>query len=96
MIEKIALVAAMVLPLWNIPLIVKVVKRKSSEDISSAWALGVWVCFLLMAPQAFGSEDIVWKVFNIMNLILFSSVVLVVFCYKKGRPKKNQGGQNDR
>jgi uncharacterized protein with PQ loop repeat len=84
MIEKIALVAATVLPLWNIPLILKVIKRKSSSDISLYWATGVWVCFLFMAPQAFQSKEIVWKVFNIMNLILFSAVVAVVFWYRKG------------
>ena len=48
MIEKIALVAAIVLPLWNIPLILKVIKRKSSSDIRLYWAMGVWVCFLLV------------------------------------------------
>lgn len=83
--EKIALIAAIVLPLWNIPLILKVIKRKSSEDISIYWALGVWVCFLLMAPDAFNSSDIVWRVFNIVNLILFTAVVIVVLIYRKAR-----------
>jgi uncharacterized protein with PQ loop repeat len=88
MIEKIALVAAVVLPLWNIPLIGRVIKRKSSSDISLYWALGVWVCFLLMVPQALRSADRVWKVFNIMNIILFSSVVFVVLWYRNPRLKK--------
>lgn len=81
--QKIALIAAIILPLWNIPLIARVIKRKSSEDISMYWALGVWVCFLLMAPEAFYSADIVWRVFNIANLILFSAVVAVVLAYRK-------------
>jgi len=81
--EKIALIAAIILPLWNIPLIMRVIKRKSSRDISLYWALGVWVCFLLMAPQAFQSADPVWRVFNIMNLILFTAVVIVVLAYRK-------------
>jgi len=84
MIEKVALVAAVVLPLWNIPLIVKIVKRKSSADISIHWALGVWTCFLLMAPQAITSSDIVWRTFTIANLILFSLVVISVVAYRKG------------
>lgn len=83
MIHKIALVAGIVLPLWNIPLIVRVIKRKSSEDISIFWALGVWVCMLLMAPSAFVSEDIVWRVFNIVNMVLFSIVVLIILLYRK-------------
>ena len=85
MIERIALVAAIALPLFNIPLIVRMVKRKSSEDISIHWAVGVWICFLLMAPQAFTSADLVWRAFNIMNLILFTAVVIAVLAYRKNR-----------
>lgn len=81
--EKIAFIAAIILPLWNIPLIVRVIKRKSSKDISVYWVLGVWICFLLMAPEAVTSLDPVWRAFNIMNLILFTAVVFVVLIYKK-------------
>jgi len=83
MIEKIALIAAIILPLWNIPLIARVIKRKSSRDISIYWVLGVWICFLLMAPAAFRSADVVWRAFNIMNLVLFSVVVFVVLAYRR-------------
>jgi uncharacterized protein with PQ loop repeat len=83
MTQIIALIAAIVLPLWNIPLIARMVKRKSSADISLHWALGVWTCFILMAPEAFKSPDIVWRTFNIANLILFSVVVMVVLHYRK-------------
>ncbi|MFC1674813.1 hypothetical protein ACFL1K_02880 [Candidatus Omnitrophota bacterium] len=81
--QKVALIAAIVLPLWNIPLIVRIVKRRSSKDISLYWVLGVWTCFLLMAPDAFRSADIVWRAFNIMNLILFTAVVITVLVYRK-------------
>lgn len=83
MVDKIALVAAIILPLWNIPLMARIVKRKSSRDISIYWALGVWVCFLLMAPSAFNSADLVWRVFNIVNLSLFTLVVILVLAYRK-------------
>lgn len=83
--EKLALIAAIILPLWNIPLITRIIKRKSSDDISLHWALGVWVCFLLMAPDGLRSEDIVWRVFNMVNLIMFSMVVATVLAYRKKR-----------
>ena len=83
MMQKIALIAAIVLPLWNIPLILRIIKRRSSLDISIHWALGVWACFLLMAPEAFKSPDPVWRAFNIVNLILFSCVVFVILLYRK-------------
>ena len=82
MFEKIGVIAAVVLPLWNLPLIFRIVKRKSSKDVSLSWALGVWVCFVLMAPSGFASSDPVWRVFNIMNLTLFSGVVAVVVMYR--------------
>jgi uncharacterized protein with PQ loop repeat len=83
MTEKIALIAAIVLPFWNIPLIVRMIKRRSSADISLHWALGVWVCFVLMAPEAFQSSDLVWKTFNIVNLALFSLVIIVALYYRQ-------------
>ena len=75
MLRKIALIASIILPLWNIPLIYRMVKRKSSKDISLYWAFGVWTCFLLMFPAALASSDMIWKTFNITNMILFSAVV---------------------
>jgi len=83
MLQKIALIAAVMLPLWNIPLIARIVKRKSSEDISLPWAWGVWICIVLMLPSGFTSSDYVWRAFNIVNFILFSGVVITVFLYRK-------------
>jgi len=82
--SKIGLLVAIILPLWNIPLIARIVRRKSSRDISLWWALGVFVCLILMAPSGFASEDIVWKAFNIVNLIMFSIVVFFVILYQRG------------
>ena len=45
MIEKIGLVAAIILPFWNIPMIVRIGRRKSSNDVSLWWVFGVWICF---------------------------------------------------
>jgi uncharacterized membrane protein YhaH (DUF805 family) len=84
-IQTLGLVTAIVLPLWNIPLIARMVKRKSSKDISLWWALGVWVCLVLMAPSGLVSQDIVWKVYNIVNFILFSAVVVTTLIYHKGK-----------
>ncbi len=84
-IEKIGLVTAIILPLWNIPLIAKIVKRRSSGDISIAWVVGVWVCVVLMAPSGFQSKDMVWRVFNVMNFILFTAVFVVVLKYRKAK-----------
>ena len=90
LISSIGVVAAAVLPLFNIPLIIRIVKRKSSEDISLSWAVGVWVCILLMAPSGFTSQDIVWRTFNYTNLLLFTGVAFVTVKYRNGRNAKKQ------
>ncbi len=82
-IEKVGFIASVGLPLWNIPLMLKIIQRKSSEDISLHWVFGVWGCILLMAPSGLRSELLVWKAFNVMNLILFTGVVIVTMKYRK-------------
>jgi len=76
MFKIIGIIAAIILPFWNIPLIVRMQKRRSSEDVSLYWAIGVWVCFVLMFPSSMASTDIVFKVFSIVNIIFFSAVVI--------------------
>lgn len=85
LINSIGVVAAAVLPLFNIPLIIRIVKRKSSGDISLSWAVGVWVCILFMSPSGFTSSDVVWRTFNYTNLLLFTGVAFVTVKYRNGR-----------
>ena len=82
--DQVAFVAAIILPFFNIPLIVKMVRRRSSQDISLWWLLGVWTCILLMAPSAFRSEDVVWRTFSYFNIVLFTMVVITTLKYRKG------------
>ncbi len=82
MIRLIGLIAAIILPFWNIPLIVRIEKRKSSDDISLYWTVGVLVCLILMFPAALVSSDNVFKVFSIVNIILFTLVVIEVVRYR--------------
>lgn len=82
MIKWIGLIAAIVLPFWNIPLIVKISRRKSSKDFSLLWTFGVWFTLLLMLPSALISDDLVFKVFNIANIIIFTAVVVQVLRHR--------------
>ena len=83
LIKTVGLVASVILPFWNIPLIVRIIRRKSSEDVSLYWVCGVWICFLFMFPSGLTSEDIVWKTFNIVNFILFTGVMITVLIFRK-------------
>jgi len=82
MIQEIGFVAAIAMPFWNIPLIIRIGRRKSSKDISLGWAVGVFACILLMLPSALVSPDPVFKAFGIINAILFGAVVAQIFRYR--------------
>ncbi|MBI3333526.1 MAG: hypothetical protein HYZ93_05495 [Candidatus Omnitrophica bacterium] len=81
-IKGVGLVAAVVLPFWNLPLIFNIQRRRSSRDISLSWAWGVFGCLILMLPSALTSVDIVFKVFSLVNVLLFSGVVIQVARYR--------------
>lgn len=83
--RSIGLICAVVMPFWNIPLIVKMFKRKSSADISLAWVTGVWVCVVLMFPSGVQSPDVVWRAFNIVNTIMFTAVFITVLKFRNGK-----------
>ena len=83
MLNKIALIAAIVLPLWNIPLIIRIIKRRSSKDLSIFWALGVWVCLLVMFPAGIKSPDIVYRVFTFVNFFFFTLVMIFTVLFHK-------------
>ena len=74
--------ASIIMPLFNFPLVYKIWKRKSSTDISLTWALGIWFSILLMLPASLISSDPVFRVFGILNFILFSGVLFVVLKYR--------------
>ena len=83
-IQIVGLIGSIVLPLWNIPLIMRMRERKSSRDVSLSWAVGVWICILLMGPAGLQSSDIVWRVYTVINTIFFTAVVTTVLKYRKG------------
>lgn len=77
-VDALGLAAAAVMPFWNIPLILRIWKRKSSNDISLPWVIGVWVCAIAMLPSSISSADAVLKIFGTVNAALFSGVFAVV------------------
>lgn len=79
----IGLFASCVMPLFNIPMILHILKRRSSRDLSLTWLFGVWACVVLMFPSALLSSDKIFRIFGILNLFLFSSVVIVACRYRK-------------
>ncbi len=91
-IQKVGIAASIAMPFFNIPMILHLIKRKKSDDISLAWILGVWVCSVLMTPQAFRSNDIAFKAFGIVNIFFFSAVTFLVLKYRRV-PAANPRGE---
>ena len=83
-IQTMGMIAAIFLPFFNIPLIVRIVKRKSSRDISLVWAVGIWVGIIMMAPSGIMSADPVWRTFNYTNIVFFTGVLVATLKYRKG------------
>jgi hypothetical protein len=71
--------------MFNIPLMVRIWRRRSADDISLSWLFGVWGCMVVMLPSALTSSDVVLRVFGVANVVLFSGVVVVVMYFRAGR-----------
>ena len=84
-IEKVALVAGVVLPFFNVPLIIRLWQRKRAEDLSVAWAVGVWICIVLMTPQALRSTDVAFRAYGVVNVLFFTVVAFQIVWYRRKR-----------
>lgn len=76
-------IAGAAMPMFNIPLMVRIWKRRSCDDISLSWLFGVWGCMLAMLPSSLASTDVVLKIFGICNVLFFSGVVFVVMFFRR-------------
>ena len=81
MIQALAMVSGILMPLFNIPLIFRIVRRRSSEDISLVWVVGVWFCVMGMVPHSLQSPEPVLLVFGVVNGLLFTGVLLSVLYF---------------
>lgn len=86
-LDHLGLWSSIALPFFNIPLMVRLYKRKSSEDMSLIWVLGVFFCLVGMAPAGLQSDDFTFQVFSTINLLFFSGVTFLVIYYRT-KPKK--------
>lgn len=82
MVELVGMVGAVLLPFFNIPLIVRIERRRSSRDIPLSWALGVLGCLVAMLPAGLRSADPVFRVFAVVNLAFFTGVTAQVLRYR--------------
>ena len=83
MTEIFGMISAIILPFFNIPLILRIRQRKSSSDISLIWLFGIFFCVLMLLPAAIVSKDLTFKLFGTINVLFFSAVVFYVVKYRR-------------
>ena len=83
-IQIVGVFSGIIMPLFNIPLILRIFRRRSSGDISVVWVIGVWCCVLAMLPSSLQSSDPVLVVFGIINSLFFSAVFFTVLYFHPG------------
>lgn len=80
-VQTLGMVSAVLMPFFDIPLILRILSRKSSEDISLIWVFGIEACILGMLPAGLQSPDAILRVFSVVNAALFTAVVVAVLWY---------------
>ena len=81
MIKTLGMISAIAMPFFDIPLMARIVQRKSSADISLIWVIGAWFCVMGMLPQSLHSADPALRAFGIVNGILFTGVFATVLYF---------------
>ena len=90
--QIIGMLSGIIMPLFNIPLILRIVRRRSSGDISLVWVIGVWSCVIAMLPSSLQSPDPVLVVFGIVNSLFFSAVFFTVLYFHPSVKKSTKAG----
>ena len=73
-IQILGMTSSIALPLFNIPLMARIIRRRSSADLSLIWVLGVFFSLVGMTPAGCQSPDMIFKVFTLINVVLFAGV----------------------
>lgn len=86
-------VSGILMPFFNIPLIVRVIRRRSSADISLVWTVGAWICVMGILPSSLQSPDPVLLAFGAVNAIFFTGVFIsVLYFHPSVKERKGDSG----
>lgn len=80
--QTLGFAASIILPFFNIPLMLRMYQRKSSEDLSLVWVFGIFFCLIAMIPVGLQSPDPIFKLFSVLNFAFFSGVAGMAVYYR--------------
>jgi hypothetical protein len=86
--QILGVVSGVLMPFFNIPLILRIARRRSSADISVAWVVGVWFCIVGMVPASLQSSDVVLYAFGLVNVVFFTGVLIAVLYFHPAMIKR--------
>jgi uncharacterized protein with PQ loop repeat len=81
MLQTIGILSGILMPLFNLPLMLRIIRRRSSDDISLVWVVGVWICVMGLLPSSLQSPDPILFAFGVVNALLFSGVFFSVLYF---------------
>lgn len=81
MVQAVGIASAILMPFFNLPLMLRIIRRRSSEDISLVWVVGVWICVMGLLPSSLQSPDRILFAFGVVNAVLFSGVFFSVLYF---------------
>jgi uncharacterized protein with PQ loop repeat len=93
MIQTLGMMSGILMPFFNLPLILRIIRRRSSEDISLVWVVGVWFCVMGLLPSSLQSPDPILFTFGVVNALLFSGVFVSVFYFHPAIRKNGSGSR---
>jgi uncharacterized protein with PQ loop repeat len=79
--KQLGMFSAIVMPLFNIPQIITVLRRKSAEGISLLWVTGIELCILGILPSSLLSPDPILRAYGIVNTVFFTATFATVLYY---------------
>ena len=88
MIQILAMLSGILMPFFNIPLMMRIIQRRSSKDISLVWVVGVWFCVMGMVPHSLQSTEPVLLAFGVVNGVFFTGVLVSVLYFHPAIRKK--------
>ena len=91
MLDTIGEVTTSVLPLFNVPLILNIRKRKCSCDISLLWTAGIWGCSLVFMIVSLLSGGTLLKAIAVVNFVFFTATMLYILKYHQIKALSNVG-----
>ena len=84
-IQILGVASSIALPLFNIPLMLRMIQRRSSQDVSLIWVIGIFTCLAGMVPIGWQSTDPIFKIFTIINFVFFSGVAMTAVYFRVRR-----------